>query len=64
MEEELVKNDDGRYDCRFNDGCHCYDLDCGRCGWNPVVARARLHQWLKKMGVVTDDEKVTMQELP
>ena len=50
MEEEK-KKDEGRYDCRFNDGCHCYDLNCGRCGWNPVVAKMRQAQLLEKMGV-------------
>ena len=29
MGEEKEK-DDGRFDCRFNDGCHCYTLDCYR----------------------------------
>lgn len=53
MEEELEK-EDGRYPCLFNDGCHCYERDCYRCGWNPVVAKARLEQWLKKMGVKDD----------
>ena len=50
MGEENEK-DDGRFDCRFNEGCHCYTLDCYRCGWNPVVAEARLKQVLKKLGV-------------
>ena len=50
MEEEKKKADD-RFDCRFNEGCHCYTLDCYRCGWNPVVAEARLKRLLEEMGV-------------
>lgn len=54
MEDELVKDEDGRYPCRFNEGCHCHTLDCYRCGWNPVVAEARLKQLLEKLGVKFD----------
>lgn len=48
MEDELELEDDG-YPCLFNDGCQCKERDCGHCGWNPVVAKARLERILKKM---------------
>ena len=54
MEDCCEKLNDGSYDCRFNEGCHCYDLNCSCCGWNPIVAKARLEGLLKKMGVKTD----------
>lgn len=50
MKDELEKDEDGKFICRFNEECHCDSLDCVRCGWNPVVAKMRTEQWLKKMG--------------
>jgi hypothetical protein len=32
--------------CKYNDGCRCSTQDCDRCGWNPVVAQARLMKFL------------------
>lgn len=27
--------------CPYNDGCHCHQKDCWKCGWNPKVDQAR-----------------------
>lgn len=33
---------EGRQYCQFNDGVECYQHKCGKCGWNPKVAKKRL----------------------
>lgn len=51
MEEEWKLEEDGKFACPFNDGCHCDLPTCGCCGWNPVVARRRMLEFIKgKMG--------------
>ena len=49
MEWEM--DEDGKFVCRFNEGCHCDLPTCGCCGWNPEVARKRLRQWLEENGL-------------
>ena len=39
------------YDCPHNEGCRCKLKDCGRCGWNPKVAKAREDRAKRKLGV-------------
>ena len=55
MEEEWKKDDEGKFICRFNDGCHCDLPTCGCCGWNPEVARRRTLEFIRKMGVKKDE---------
>ena len=50
MEEEWRKDEDGKFICQFNDGCHCDLPTCGCCGWNPAVARRRMLEFIQKMG--------------
>lgn len=38
---EWIKGKDGKYACRYNQGCFCYTRNCERCGWNPAVAEER-----------------------
>lgn len=33
-------------ECPNNQFVNCYDLRCDKCGWNPVVAKARLDKFL------------------
>lgn len=40
------KGEPVRYDCKYNEGCQCSSQDCDSCGWNPVVAQARLLKFL------------------
>lgn len=41
-----TKVDRSQNACKYNRGCTCYTQDCDRCGWNPVVAQARLMKFL------------------
>lgn len=36
-----IDKEDRQY-CQFNDGVECYQRKCGKCGWNPEVAKKRL----------------------
>ena len=42
-----------RYSCTYNEGvvCHPTVRPCETCGWNPEVARARLEEFCKEMGI-------------
>lgn len=51
MDEEWRLDEEGKYICRFNEGCHCDIPTCGCCGWNPEVAKRRLEEWLRKIGI-------------
>ena len=48
MDQEWQKDEEDKFICRFNDGCHCDLPTCGCCGWNPEVGRRRLRKWLEK----------------
>lgn len=39
--------------CVFNEGVECknYNRPCHRCGWNPVVAYARLKAFCQEHGI-------------
>lgn len=30
--------------CPYNAACRCTAKNCGRCGWNPTVAKMRLEK--------------------
>ena len=51
MEEEWKKDEEGKFICRFNEGCHCDLPTCGCCGWNPEVARRRTLEYIQERGV-------------
>jgi hypothetical protein len=48
MELQYIKNDikreKGRIVCRYNEEVRCDRLRCGKCGWNPEVARRRMEK--------------------
>ena len=50
MDNEWKLEEDGKFACPFNVGCHCDLPTCGCCGWNPEVARRRTLEWIKKRG--------------
>ena len=37
--------------CRYNENVLCEKMDCGNCGWNPVISEKRLEEFRKKNGV-------------
>ena len=39
---------DGRWDCPYESAVSCEIRNCDRCGWNPVVAKARLDAYMEK----------------
>jgi hypothetical protein len=57
MEEEWSLDDEGKFNCPYNEACHCDLPTCGCCGWNPEVARRRHLEWIKKRGAKKDDSK-------
>lgn len=60
----LIRAEDGsaayyRNSCKFNEGVDCFPLGrkCERCGWNPVVAQARLKKICKEKGLTMPDKE-------
>lgn len=53
MRKRLAKlsPETGIYQCFFNEGCCCARRQCDKCGWNPVVAKARLDKLLGGQGI-------------
>ena len=65
MDHEWEIDEDGKFVCRFNNGCHCDLPTCGCCGWNPAVARRRMLEFIKRKGEKKDgNENITLQGLP
>lgn len=48
MDHEWKTDENGKFICRFNEGCCCDLPTCGCCGWNPEVARRRLKEYIQK----------------
>ena len=40
--------EDGRWQCPYNLEVSCVVRNCSKCGWNPVVAEARLKAYMEK----------------
>lgn len=38
----------GRWECPYQNGVGCHIRSCDKCGWNPVVAKARLDAYMEK----------------
>lgn len=56
MDHEWEIDEDGKFVCRFNNGCHCDLPTCGCCGWNPAVARRRMLEYIKGKGEKKDGQ--------
>ena len=54
MDHEWEKDEQGKYICQYNIGCHCNVPNCGSCGWNPEVARRRLLEYIRQKGEKND----------
>lgn len=44
------------YKCPFSPNVTCHNMECRKCGWNPVVATQRLEAIKEKLGVNDDGE--------
>lgn len=44
--------------CRYNKNILCDEINCGTCGWNPVVSERRLRLFLKKNGISRETPQV------
>lgn len=42
---------DGKYICPHNRECRCTTADCPECGWEPEVAKRRVAEIRKKLGM-------------
>lgn len=51
MENEVERDESGKIICRFNEGCHCSEMNCSTCGFNPEVARRRLKEFIQRGGL-------------
>lgn len=57
MELVYIKNDvkrhNGKIVCPHNEECRCERMNCGKCGWNPAAAHARMENILhRQKGVI------------
>lgn len=46
---------DGRWECPYEGCASCEVRYCDRCGWNPVVAKARLEEYKRKYREAQND---------
>ena len=53
-----------QYSCKYNEGVVCSPTNrtCGTCGWNPDVAKARLEEFCKKLGIAAPVIKPKQEE--
>ena len=56
--ETVVRDESGKFICRFNEGCHCDEMNCAVCGFNPEVARRRLREFIRCGGLASNCKEV------
>ena len=44
-----VKRERGKIVCPYNEECRCTRMYCGKCGWYPTVAKARMEIVRKRL---------------
>lgn len=46
--KDEVKIEHGLFVCPHNSECRCEWMNCGSCGWNPEVSKARIEKIIMK----------------